>query len=272
MATPPTETPSSRRARARRRARAQTIKATALALAIVVLSAGAGAAWRATREDEKPTVAASTTTTTTTAPAEFEPYTTATSNVPEIVAYQAPADDAAPVETFSQITEYLVPRTFLVIDEQPGWLQVLLPMRPNQSTGWIRDSEVTLAETDYDITVQLSTTTVTLRKAGDVVLETLSGIGTEETPTPPGRYFITDPVDLTADPNTGYGVFALGISGYSEVLFEFNGGPGQIAIHGTGNLADLGQRVSNGCVRVPNETILQIAEMVPVGTPFTVVA
>jgi lipoprotein-anchoring transpeptidase ErfK/SrfK len=145
-------------------------------------------------------------------------------------------------------------------------------MRPNQATGWIRESDVTLGETDYEIVVELSTTTVTLFKAGELVLETASGIGTEETPTPPGQYYVTDPVDLTSEPNGAYGAYALGISGYSEVLLEFNGGPGQIAIHGTTNPADLGQRVSNGCVRVLNETILEIANQVPVGTPFTVVA
>jgi lipoprotein-anchoring transpeptidase ErfK/SrfK len=272
MAMPPKESPSRRGSRRRARARAQTIKATVLALAIVVLSAGAGAAWRASRDDDTPKIAASTTTTTTAPAPKFEPYVTATSNVPDIAAYETPAEGAPVVETFAQLTEYLVPRTFLVIDQQPGWLQVLLPMRPNQATGWIRDSEVTLGQTDYEITVELSTTKVTLLKAGEVVLETPSGIGTDETPTPPGRYYITDPVDLRNQPDTGYGEFALGISGYSEVLFEFNGGPGQIAIHGTANPADLGQKVSNGCVRVANETILQIAEQVPVGTPFTVVA
>lgn len=192
--------------------------------------------------------------------------------MPEVAAYETPADDAPVVQTFSQLTEYVAPRTFLVVDRRPGWLQVLLPMRPNQTKGWIREGEVALAETDYEITVELSTTKVTLTKAGAVVLETHSGIGTDETPTPPGRYYVTDPVDLTDRPDGAYGAFALGISGYSEVLTEFNGGPGQVAIHGTTNPADLGQQVSNGCVRVPNDVIVQIAEQVPVGTPFTVVS
>jgi lipoprotein-anchoring transpeptidase ErfK/SrfK len=273
MATPPDETAGSRQARRKARTGGQPIKASVIALAIVLVAAGAGAVWRASQDDAEAAPPKSTATTTTkAAPAEFEPYLTATSTLPEIAAYEAPVERAPVVETFSELTEYLVPRTFLVIDQQPGWLQVLLPMRPNESTGWIRESEVTLGESDYDITVSLSTTTVTLRKAGEVILESPSGIGTEETPTPPGRYYITDPVDLRDQPDTGYGEFALGISGYSEVLFEFNGGPGQVAIHGTANPSDLGQKVSNGCVRVPNEIILQIAEQVPVGTPFTVVA
>src|SRR5918995_5519197 len=174
MAMPPQESPSRRGSRRRGRSRTQTIKAAVLALAIVVLSAGAGAAWRASRDDDTPKVAASTTTTTTAPAPEFEPYVTATSNVPDIAAYETPVEGAPVVETFAQLTEYLVPRAFLVIDQQPGWLQVLLPMRPNQSTGWIRDSEVTLGQSEYDITVQLSTTTVTLLKAGEVVLESPS--------------------------------------------------------------------------------------------------
>jgi lipoprotein-anchoring transpeptidase ErfK/SrfK len=241
----------------------------------VVLTAGGAAAWVLLRDDghsEARVAPTTTSSTTTTSPPAFEPFVTATSNVPEINAYDAPVDTGGVIETFSQATEYFAPRTFLVVDQQPGWLQVLLPMRPNQSLGWIRESEVTLGETEYEIRVELAATKVTVLKAGEVVLETLAGIGKDQTPTPLGRYYITDPVDLTDRPNGAYGAYALGISGYSEVLMEFNGGPGQIAIHGTPNPSDAGQKISNGCIRVPNDIIFRIAAEVPIGTPLTVVA
>ena len=83
---------------------------------------------------------------------------------------------------------------------------------------------------------------------------------------------MTDPVDLRSEPNGAYGAFALGLSGYSEVLKTFNGGPGQIAIHGGANDAMLGNDVSNGCVRMLNDTILAIAQQVPLGTPVIIEA
>jgi lipoprotein-anchoring transpeptidase ErfK/SrfK len=41
-----------------------------------------------------------------------------------------------------------------------------------------------------------------------------------------------------------------GAVGYSDVLEQFGTGDGQIALHGTADLGDLGQEVSNGCVRM----------------------
>ena len=51
------------------------------------------------------------------------------------------------------------------------------------------------------------------------------------------------------------------------MLKSFNGGPGQIAVHGNGQMNTVGQNVSNGCIRVFNDVILQIAKAVPLGTP-----
>ena len=59
--------------------------------------------------------------------------------------------------------------------------------------------------------------------------------------------------------------------GYVRIK-SFNGGPGQIAVHGNGQLNTVGQNVSNGCIRVFNDVILQIAKAVPLGTPVTIEA
>ena len=85
-------------------------------------------------------------------------------------------------------------------------------------------------------------------------------------PTPTGTFYFTDPVDLHSQPNTAYGVFAYGLSGHSDVLTEFGGGDGQIAIHGTNDPSGIGHDVSHGCVRVLNEVIEQVSKL-PLGTP-----
>ena len=109
-------------------------------------------------------------------------------------------------------------------------------------------------------------------KLGQPVLESAVVVGADKTPTPPGRFFVTDPLDLHKQPNAGYGVFALGISGYSDVLTSFKGGPGQLAVHGTNNPDQVGQNISNGCVRVPNDVIEQLAVQASLGTPVTILA
>jgi len=54
------------------------------------------------------------------------------------------------------------------------------------------------------------------------------------------------------------------------VLDQFAGGDGQIGIHGPNEPDLIGQSVSHGCVRVPDEVIEALAGSVPLGTPVTI--
>jgi lipoprotein-anchoring transpeptidase ErfK/SrfK len=72
-------------------------------------------------------------------------------------------------------------------------------------------------------------------------------------------------------PNTVYGTYAYGLSGFSEVLETFNGGPGQLGIHGTNDPASIGQKVSSGCVRLKNADIDKLAALLPLGVPVEIV-
>ena len=57
------------------------------------------------------------------------------------------------------------------------------------------------------------------------------------------------------------------------MLQEFAGGPGQIALHGTGNLAGaLGTAVSHGCIRLSPAAITWLARRIGAGTPLTIKA
>ncbi len=217
------------------------------------------------------TIPAPTATTTppATAPATPPPAEVATTKVPSLQVFDAP-DGAQVVTSLSDKTDYLLPRTLLVTEQRGEWLKALLPMRPNQSEGWIRQSDVTVSQNPYRITVSLADHMVTLYKDGQEILSSPAVVGADRTPTPLGTFYITDPVDLRSRPGGAYGAYALGLSGYSEVLFEFNGGPGQIAIHGTNNPELVGQNVSNGCVRVPNDVIVEIARQAPLGTPVVI--
>lgn len=244
------------------------------ALALVLLGAASVLAFTGGDSPEPVAKAAPTTTTTTTlAPTTtttVPPHAvTATTNVANLEVFDAPGSTNL-VTSLSAQTEYLQPRTLLVLEDQGEWLRTLLPIRPNGSTGWVRKSDVTLATTPYEIHVNLAEHRLVLLKDGQEILSSATVIGAPRTPTPPGTYYITDPVDLRSNPNTAYGAFALGISGYSEVLLEFNGGPGQLAIHGTPNPEQVGQDISNGCIRVPNDVIVAIAEQVPLGTPVII--
>ena len=94
-------------------------------------------------------------------------------------------------------------------------------------------------------------------------------IGKPSTPTPTGRFFIEEALDLSAQVG---GPFALATSARSDVLQEFEGGPGQIAVHGTNGLAGaLGTAASHGCIRLDRDSITWLAKHVGRGVPLTIV-
>ena len=71
---------------------------------------------------------------------------------------------------------------------------------------------------------------------------------------------------------SAYGSCILSIAAFSEALGTFGGGMPKLALHGTNQPELMGQYVSSGCVRVPNDIIEFIAETVPVGTVVDIVA
>lgn len=255
--------------RARRRRAVVGLAAVAI-VTVVAVAVGGRLTTSGSTKETAPTPSAapptSVPTPTTTAP---RPADVATTKVPVLEAFDAPGGTRV-VASLSDRTDYQQPRTLLVTERQGEWLKALLPIRPNRTEGWIRLSDVTLSQNPYRITVDLGAHTVRLFKDGQELLSSPAVIGADRTPTPLGTYYVTDPVDLRTRSGGPYGAYALGLSGFSEVLFQFNGGPGQIALHGTNNPELVGQSVSNGCVRIPNDVIVAIATQVPLGTPVVI--
>lgn len=169
------------------------------------------------------------------------------------------------------------PLVLLVTEDRGDWLQVLLPVRPNGSTGWIRRHDVRLSTHDYRMTVELAAHRITVFRGAEVVLRQPVAVGTSDAPTPGGLYYtveLVQPVDAAGryDPGGPYGPYAYGLSGFSDVLFEFAGGDGQFGIHGTNDPSTLGTDVSHGCIRMSNEGISALAAVLPLGVPVEVVA
>ncbi len=178
-------------------------------------------------------------------------------------------DDAKVVTEVGQTTKLGSKTTLLALDVEGDWVQVALPIRPNGSTGWIKKSDVQLRPSTKAITVDLANHKLVLTDAGTTVLETDVAIGSKQNPTPAGQFYVTDLLD-TGNANGAYGPFAFGLSGHSDTLSEFGGGDGQLGIHGTNEPASIGQSVSHGCVRVPNDVVKQLVDLVPLGTPVTI--
>jgi L,D-transpeptidase-like protein len=152
------------------------------------------------------------------------------------------------------------------------WLRVLLPRRPNGSSGWVRRDQVRIKPVSDAVEVDLSARTASLLRDHQKVRSWRVGVGTAATPTPTGRFYVTVKLHPPQISGAAYGAWALGLSGYSEVHQSFGTGDGQIALHGTYKPWLLGQPVSNGCVRMDNEMISLLADTLPLGTPVTIKA
>ncbi|MGH8872600.1 MAG: L,D-transpeptidase [Acidimicrobiia bacterium] len=168
-------------------------------------------------------------------------------------------------------TTLLGTTTVLIVLEGPanGWAKVMLPGRPNGSEGWVRSDGMVLFVVEGRLVVDLSDRTLVYFEGEEEVLSTEVAVGSGRNPTPAGSFFVTDNVTM-ADPGSPWGPHALGLSARSETITEFNGGDGIIGIHGTNNPGSIGEAASLGCVRVPNEVITLLHELVRIGTPVEI--
>jgi lipoprotein-anchoring transpeptidase ErfK/SrfK len=149
-----------------------------------------------------------------------------------------------------------------------SWLRVRLPGRPNGHEGWIRAYRTKRSSTRWHISLDLSARRVTVHHRGRAQRRFLAVVGKPSTPTPTGRFFIEEALDLSSQVG---GPFALATSARSNVLQEFEGGPGQIALHGTNGLSGtLGSAASHGCVRLDRSAITWLAHRIGSGVPLTI--
>ena len=93
------------------------------------------------------------------------------------------------------------------------------------------------------------------------------GVGRSIWPTPRGEFYIRDKLTNFNDPF--YGPIAFGTSARSAMLTDWPGG-GFVGVHGTNQPEILPGRVSHGCIRMRNASILKLARLMPVGTPLTI--
>jgi lipoprotein-anchoring transpeptidase ErfK/SrfK len=161
-------------------------------------------------------------------------------------------------------------RTVLVTaSRSDGWLQVLLPVRPNGTRGWIRKSAVITTTNPMRIVVSRKYRVLKLYRNGVFVMKFPVAVGKPSTPSPAGLFYVTDHI-ATGQPGGAYGPYALGLSGFSNVLFSFAGSDGVVGIHGTNETSSVGHAVTHGCIRLFNRDITKLYSKVWIGTPVVV--
>jgi lipoprotein-anchoring transpeptidase ErfK/SrfK len=244
-----------------------------VAAVLVLAGCGSDGSGRASAPGPATTAATPTSPPTTMRPTNV----VATAAVPSVPVFANPGDPE-PAQTLEHPTKpYGTDLVFLVTEQEPDWLHVLLPVRPNGSQGWIRASDVTLTTHDYRMLIELAAHRLTVWKGDEVVADEPIGVGTSDTPTPGGLYYtkeLLQPIDRQGRPlpDGPYGPYAYGLSGFSDVLYDFAGGDGVIGIHGTNDPSSIGRDASHGCIRLSNEAITRLATTLPIGVPVEIKA
>jgi lipoprotein-anchoring transpeptidase ErfK/SrfK len=148
------------------------------------------------------------------------------------------------------------------------WVRVRLPVLPNNSTGWVPRSALggyNFVRTH--LVIDRERLTATLYDDGRPVFRAPVGVGQPNWPTPAGQFYIRNKLVKYSSPV--YGPLAFGTSARSSILTDWPAG-GYVGIHGTNEPDILPGRVSHGCIRLRNEDILELAKLMPVGTPLTI--
>ncbi|MEA2390033.1 MAG: hypothetical protein QOK31_142 [Solirubrobacteraceae bacterium] len=192
-------------------------------------------------------------------------------------AFSRPDQHSTRLGTVQERRPITLERTTLPVLERTAnadgrrWLHVLLPGRPNGHTGWISALSTRPALTAWRLLVDISRRRVTAFLHGRVARTFATVVGSRSTPTPRGHFFVEETVQL--GPGRTGAPFALALSARSDVLLQFDGGPGQIALHGLGNIGGApGTAVSHGCLRLDRRSISWLAARLGPGVPVNITA
>lgn len=161
-------------------------------------------------------------------------------------------------------------RTSLPVLRRRGrFLQVLLPGRPNGHSGWIAADRAKTWATPWHVVVDTHSKRLFVFDGARIARSFPVVVGTASTPTPRGRFFVEEAMRL---PSRSLGApVAYALSARSSVYQEFDGGPGQIAVHGTYGIGGTpGRAESHGCIRATRSALTWMIRRFGTGTPVTI--
>jgi lipoprotein-anchoring transpeptidase ErfK/SrfK len=152
------------------------------------------------------------------------------------------------------------------------WLKVRLPERPNDAAGWIDADRARVTRTPWRVVVHTRSRRVSVFRAGRLRRRFGAVVGHPSTPTPRGLFAIAEKARQPA-PEGFLGPWALHLTAHSDVLENYGGGAGRVAIHGRSGaslLDPLGTARSHGCIRIDNRHVSWLARTLPVGAPVVI--
>jgi lipoprotein-anchoring transpeptidase ErfK/SrfK len=168
-------------------------------------------------------------------------------------------------------TEFGSPRTLGVVRRDGRWLGVTLPELGNGNLGWVdaRAPGLVTGRTRVRLDVDLSARRLVLRRGRHVVRVVRVSIGRPGSPTPTGRFAVTDKLP-GARYSAAYGCCILALSGRQpNVPAGWTGGD-RLAIHGAAADEPIGAPASAGCLHAGERDLRRLMRAVPLGAPVVI--
>jgi hypothetical protein len=162
-------------------------------------------------------------------------------------------------------TEWGSPTVVWSVARRGPWLGVVATSLRNNQVGWldVRRDRPRLWRSKLTLIADLSQRTLELRRGGRLVRRMQVGIGSPATPTPVGRFAVTD--KLLPEPSLSYyGCCLLALSGHQAHLRPGWAGGDRIAIHGGGSTSTA---ASAGCLHASDTDLEMLMRRIPLGTP-----
>ena len=170
-------------------------------------------------------------------------------------------------------TVFRQPLVLRVLDRSDDgeWLEVQAPVRPHRTSIWVRADDFDLSQSQLRVEIDLNTSLdadpiwgagrLRFWDQNRLVLESPIVSGRDSRPTTLHDTYVEQVVP-GASLSPAYGTWLASLASYSDALGTFGGGggvPGQ-TLHGTNAPELVGQLVSSGGIRVPNDVINDLIE------------
>ena len=162
-------------------------------------------------------------------------------------------------------TEFGSRTTFAVTGIRGRWAEVISPLLANDQRGFVRRSELKLSRVRVALDVDLSARRLRVWRGGVILRRVEVAVGAAGSPTPIGRFAVTD--QLAGFNTAAYGCCILALSGHQTNLPSGWTGGDRLAIHGGGGI---GSAVSSGCLHAGESDLRWLLRRVPLGTQVVV--
>ena len=172
------------------------------------------------------------------------------------------------IATLRPRTEWRSPTVLSVVERRGAWAGVPTPHRRDGELGWVRldPRRLVAGSVPWEIRVDLSEFRLELLRGERVVRRFPVTVGAPGSPTPTGRFAVTD--TFRGGLNPAYGCCAVALTARQARLPSGWMGGDRIAIHGTDG--PLRGAISHGCVRARDADVAALVKRVPPGTPVVI--